>query len=165
MSDVGIATGWWKVVAEMAELVSYGYEEHELIEWEVKRDLQSLGFPNEDIMKAVEWIEKATLSGNLSESLAMLQPQGEGVRIPNPLEQACLSDELWKRIEICRQKGLISLDLVEKIVEGVRAVDTRDWDDEDVAVLMMEIMTSVLPYTTGKMVADILDGNSSVNYC
>lgn len=139
---------WWTVVRAMAELVIFGYNELELTERYVRDELQEAGFEAADIEKACIWIERAVNSGTVTESLAMLQSQSDGFRISHPMERICFSDRIWSKIELCRHKGVISNDIIERMLEGARVIDTRDWDDEEVSNLLAEIFISVLPGTS-----------------
>ncbi len=139
---------WWVVVQAMAELVVYGYDELELTERYVRDELLEAGFSNQDIELACNWVEKAVNSGTVVESLAMLQAQGEGMRIPHPMERVCFSRRIWSKLELCRHKGILSNDIIERMLEGARVIDTRDWDDDEVQNLLAEIFTSVLPGST-----------------
>ena len=136
---------WWDVVKTMAGLVTTGFDESELTENDVRSELISKGFTDFDIDIACEWVDKAFNSGTLAESLAMLQEQTSSVRVNNPLEKLCFSEQVWARIELCCQKGLISRDTVERLLEGARYVDTRDWEDEEVSELLAEMLTSFNP--------------------
>lgn len=148
MDSVTSEAEWWVVVRAMAEMVVYGYDELELTERYVREELLDAGFASHDIEKACAWVEKAVNSGTVVESLAMLQTQGDGVRIPNPMEQICFSKRIWSKIELCRHKGILSNDIIERMLEGARVIDTRDWDDEEVSNLLAEIFISVLPGTS-----------------
>ncbi len=148
MERVSTSISWWPVVQAMAELVVYGYDELELTERHVKEELRDAGFPEIDIEEACAWVEKAVNSGTVVESLAMLQPQGDGPRVANPMERICFSKRIWSKIELCRHKGLLTHDIIERMLEGARVIDTRDWDDEEVSNLLAEIFMSVLPGTS-----------------
>lgn len=136
---------WWDVVKTMADMVTTGFDESELTEHDVRNELISKGFTDANIDLACEWVDKAVNSGTLAESLAMLQEPSDSVRVNNPLETLCFSDQVWARIELCCQKGLISRDTVERLLEGARYVDTRDWEDEEVSELLAEMLTSFNP--------------------
>lgn len=160
-----ICNNWWDVVKTMANFVITGYEEKELTEDYVKNDLLNLGYIEKDVDEAVQWVKKAVLSGNLSESLAMLQPQVNGIRIADPLEKICFSPRIWAKIDSCRQRGILSNDLAEKLIEGVRALDTRDWEEEEVCQLLAEIVVTLLPNMYKDEFIDLLEGRKKVNYC
>lgn len=164
-TNVPMMANWWEVVKTMANFVITGYEEKELTEDYVKNDLLSLGYVEEDVDTAVDWVKKAELSGHLSESLAMLQPQVNGVRIADPLEKICFSEGIWAKIESCRQRGILSNDLVEKLIEGVRALDTRDWEDDEISHLLAEIVVTLLPNMYKDEFIELLEGRKKVTYC
>lgn len=155
---------WWQVVREMAGFIISGYDESELTEGYVKKDLVSQGYKEKEILKAYEWLEKTALSGTLAESLAMLRPHHDNPRIPNPIEAVYISEKLWNRIQLCRYKGLINAETVEKVVEGIRVIDPRDWEDEDVVSLLAELLSSALPGTSEKEFVEILEGKMSGRY-
>ena len=137
--------GWWDVVRTMADLVASGYDELELTESYVKSELVDKGFQEQEILQAVSWVEKAVNSGTVNESLAMIQKQSQGARVVNPLERVCFSPSIWSRLEICKQKGLITDEAIERILEAVRSIDTRDWEDEDVSHLLAEMLFNFNP--------------------
>lgn len=139
---------WWSVVQSMADLVASGYDELELTEQSVKDALLGKGFAEDAISTACGWIEKAVNSGTVNESLAMLQKQSSGYRIINPLEEVCFSSSIWSRIELCRQKGLISDEAMERLLEGARVIDTRDWDDDEVTNLLAEMLFAFNPVSS-----------------
>ena len=133
---------WWDVVEAMAELVLLGQDESDLTSETTIRYLQLLDFRDDEIDNACNFIEKAQISGTLSETLSMLGPQIEGVRVPHPKENFCFSTKVWRQIEKCRQKGLLSLDVSERLLEGARLVEDRDWDDDDISSFLLEFMSA-----------------------
>lgn len=157
MSMDGMTSAWWDVVKTLSGFIVAGHEEEDLACAEIREKLEELGFEEEDIEMAYEWIDRASLSGTLSESLAMLQPQIQGPRLANPLERAYLSEKLWTSLEKCRHKGLMSDDLIERLLEGVRVIDTRDWDDEEVTALLYELLGMVMPGVSDQKFRDILE--------
>ena len=60
----------------------------------------------------------------------------------SPLERVFISDAIWQDLESSRRKGLLSGDTTEMIIEGIRAVDTRDWDDEEVRTFIKDVLTA-----------------------
>jgi hypothetical protein len=145
MEASSVSTGWWRAVKMMADLVSTGYDESELTEHYVREELMAAGFASQEVDLACEWVEKAIHSGTLYDSLMMLQQPMQGHRIANPLETVCFSDKIWSRLERCCERGLISRDLIERLLEGARVIDTRGWDDEEVANLLAEMLHAVNP--------------------
>lgn len=165
MSRVETDAGWWSAVKKMADLVTAGYCETELTEGDVREELMGAGFIAADIDLACEWVEKALNSGTLNESLAMLQQQTHATRIRNPLEGVCFSNDIWSRIENCYQKGLLSRDNVERLLEGARVIDTRDWEDDDVTNLLAEMLNSINPSISESDYLSILQRCTPSYYC
>ena len=156
---------WWAVVQSMADLVASGYDELELTEHYVKDELIGKGFRESEITQAVTWVEKAVNSGTVNESLAMLQKQSTGTRVVNPLEKVCFSRSIWSRLEICRQKGLISDEAVERILEGARVIDTRDWEDDEVSNLLAEMLFTFNPNNSETEYLEMLQRCVPQFYC
>jgi hypothetical protein len=165
MDNVTSEPMWWTVVRAMAELVTYGYDELELTERYVREELREAGFALGDIEEACAWVERAVNSGTVVESLAMLQAQGGGIRISHPMERVCFSKRIWSKIELCRHKGILSNDVIERMLEGARVIDTRDWDDEEVSNLLAEIFISVLPGTSEVDFFDLFQACVPEFYC
>lgn len=165
MDNVTSEPMWWTVVRAMAELVTYGYDELELTERYVREELHEAGFALGDIEEACAWVERAVNSGTVVESLAMLQAQGGGIRISHPMERVCFSKRIWSKIELCRHKGILSNDVIERMLEGARVIDTRDWDDEEVSNLLAEIFISVLPGTSEVDFFDLFQACVPEFYC
>lgn len=158
-------TSWWSVVQSMADLVASGYDELELTEHYVRDELVGKGFDDLQIAMAISWVEKAVNSGTVNECLAMLQRQSDGIRVVNPLERLCFSSSIWSRLEICRQKGLISDEVVERVLEGARALDTRDWEDDEVSNLLAEMMFAFNPNSTESEYLEMLQRCVPQFYC
>jgi uncharacterized protein Smg (DUF494 family) len=165
MDNVTSEPMWWTVVRAMAELVTYGYDELELTERYIREELREAGFALGDIEEACAWVERAVNSGTVVESLAMLQAQGGGIRISHPMERVCFSKRIWSKIELCRHKGILSNDVIERMLEGARVIDTRDWDDEEVSNLLAEIFISVLPGTSEVDFFDLFQACVPEFYC
>lgn len=165
MNTVHVQDRWWQAVKKMADLVTAGYCETELTEGYVREELVEAGFGSGEIDLACEWVEKALNSGTLSESLAMLQDQSHCARIRNPLEGVCFSEEVWNKIESCYQKGLLSRDKMERLLEGARVIDTRDWEDDDVTGLLAEMLNSINPSISESEYLNILERGTPSYYC
>ncbi|NRA67830.1 MAG: hypothetical protein HRU19_25340 [Pseudobacteriovorax sp.] len=156
---------WWKVVQSMADLVAAGYDEHELTENYVRTSLVEQGYSDDLITVATSWVEKAINSGTISECFAMLQNQSTGTRIVNPLEDICFSSSVWSRIKTCRQKGLISEEAMERMLEGARVIDTRDWEDDEVTNLLAEMLFTFNPSSSESEYIDMLRRCVPQFYC
>lgn len=159
------ATRWWHAVKMMADLVSSGYDESELTEHYVRDELLAAGFALQDVDLACEWVEKAVISGTLYESLMMLQQPMQGLRIANPLEKVCFSSKIWSQIIRCCERGLLSRDLVERLLECARVIDTRDWEDEDVAKLIAEMLNMINPAVSEREYLNMLGRCMPTYYC
>ncbi len=158
MSRQESGPSWWVVVKTLADLVIASGSQHLLGDGAVRLMLLSQGFAEQDISKAFEWLDQITYSGMLPECLAMIQPSSAHLRVSSPIEEAYISNRLWQNIQTCRLRGLFSDDLIEKMLEGVKAFDTRDWNDEEVMELLLEIMGLLMPGTTDRVCRDILEG-------
>ena len=156
---------WWSVVKTLADYVVSGHSEEDIGGHDVRTKLLDSGYQESQIAKAYEWIEKVTLSGSLSESLSMLGSGYRGPRISNPIESAMLSGRLWRGIQACRSRGLLSDDLIERLLDGMRLIDTRDWDDEDVDALLVDMLQAVLRSYSEEECVEILNGAQLHLYC
>ncbi|MBF0440323.1 MAG: DUF494 family protein [Oligoflexales bacterium] len=165
MSNIDTIPNWWKIVQIVADLMRSDFEEVEFAWDHMKTDFLEKGFDVEDIERASQWIEKVAASGHFLEIMSMLKPQGQGTRIASPLEIACLPKKIWNRIEICRKRGILSNELVEKVLEGMRILDTRDWDEEEVSIVLAELLSTILPGTSEKEFLAILEGVTPEFYC
>ena len=120
-----------EVVESIADLVCcHGFDPNE--DGVLRNELVCRGFKLEVIRQAENWCDKVALTGRLIEVLSLFQPSALGRRVHSPLEKIFVSDQVWKTIENCRSRGIFSLDMHERLLEGVRAMDTRDWDDQEV---------------------------------
>lgn len=158
-------SGWWRVVETMADLVAEGCQEADLTAMGVRQALLARGFPEEDIAQACAWIERSTASGSLAETWAMLQPHRVRTRVGSPLEQAYFSADLWDRLELARQRALIPADLFEKLLEGVRVLDPREWDDSEVESVMGEMVQAVIPQVSAQSFRALLQRKHPMLLC
>jgi len=116
------------VIEAIADLVccqGYDPDEHSLI----RTELISRNFSLASIRAAEDWCDQAEATSSLIEVLSLFAKPSEGMRIDHPLERLFVSDHIWNIIVDCRNRGIFSLDMAERLLEGVRAMDTRDWDD------------------------------------
>ena len=112
----------------------------------IRAHLLGLGFDLDQVRAAEDWCDIAQSTGSLLDVLSLFVPAGTGVRVFNPLERVAVSDEVWSVIEKCRSRGIITLDMAERLLEGARAMDTRDWSDEDVIAFLSDACSaSTLP--------------------
>jgi hypothetical protein len=150
---------WWLVVQSMADLVACGFEYDELEEDYIRVTLENQGYSHLNIDRAMDWLEMASISGNISEVFSMLQATAETgftTRVASPLETAGISEKLWLQFEEMRNRGIISSDLAERLLEGIRTMDTRDWEDEEVNTFLEEIVAATMPHASDRMIKRIL---------
>lgn len=115
-------------------------------------ELAKHGFSGDTIGKALAWLDLAAASGHLHDALHMLQPQRHGIRVTHPVERAMLHPSLLRRIERCRNCGLLADEMAERLIEGLRTVDTRDWDEGQLGMFIDEVVAQALP---GQRVPDL----------
>lgn len=156
---------WWNVVQTVASYVAFGQPEAEIFDDYMRDALAAEGFSGGSIDQAMSWLEQAAFCGNLPEVLGMLQPASAAHRIANPLETVCVTEQLWQQIESIRQRGLISTDVAERLVEGIRSIDTRDWEESEIRALITEVMSYSLPHCSIKSLEKLLRGKDPHFYC
>ncbi len=137
---------WWDVVKIMAEYLACGYTQEDLEEICFDSLLEQRGYSKNSISQALDWLEDASLSGNISDILSMANSDGSMVRIPNPIETIGISERLWRILETLRLKGMINSDLAEKVLEGVRGLDSRDWEEDEIEAFIKELLSTSLPF-------------------
>lgn len=140
------AEEWWDVVRVIAEYLSCGYTQEDLEDICFDSLLEEKGYSKTSINQAIDWLEEASLSGNISDILSMANSTGSMVRIPNPIETMGVSEKLWVTLETLRLKGMINFDLAEKVLEGVRGLDSRDWEDDEICSFVKELLISSMPF-------------------
>lgn len=150
---------WWSAVLSIAayyrEMQGFG----EISEAEIRQMLKDESFPSEDIAAAFAWLDMAALNGNLMESLAMLEPPPAALGLHNSFESAFLSQKMRSRIEVCRLQGIFGNDVVENVIEGLRAFDVREMNEKELSGLVAELLSVVVPSTTKKEFLRILRGD------
>ena len=154
---------WWQAVKEIAALVSReGVDINE--DQFIRDELQAFGHSKEVISRAFDWLDKASLSGSLQESLDMLQPLVKSPRINNPREISTLPPLLFKIMERARSCGLVGAGMLERMLENMRSMDTRDWDKDEMNTFLYEILDALrhngLPYA----IESVLDGSARCQY-
>lgn len=131
----------------------------------IRAHLQARGFELDLIRAAEDWCDKAQTAGSIVDLLSMFVPTGAGVRVSSPLERIAVSDQMLSAVEKCRDRGIISVDMAERLLEGTRAMDTRDWDDEDVRAFFVDAcVANSLPSSQSK-IERALQGDFRDYYC
>ena len=105
---------------------------------ELRVRLLERGFELNMIRAAEDWCDQASATGNILEILSLFVASGSGLRIYQQIEKLALSKRLWGILEDCRARGIISLDMSVRIIEGLRTLDTRDWSDCEVREFISE---------------------------
>ncbi len=159
------AEEWWQVVQAMAGYITSGLDECDLNDDFVRCELLRQGFSVGAVEQAFDWIDQASLGGQLNELFTFLQPINPNIRIQNPLEKAAVSDRLWQQIERCRHSGLVSQWYAEQVLEGMRTLDTRDWEDNEVDAFVAEMLANTLPQRNKKSALQLLNGKCRQLYC
>ncbi|MEY4630296.1 MAG: hypothetical protein RIQ81_416 [Pseudomonadota bacterium] len=131
---------WWDAVREIASMVVRDGL-HQADEGMMRKALQAEGFSEDEILKAFDWIDHAERSGNLLECLGMLAPRPSGVRVEHPMERMFVSDRVWGEIGRARRREVVHTDLAERLLEGIRAIDTRDWEDHEVRSFIADVVS------------------------
>ena len=148
---------WWGVIRAMADFVASGVEYGDLEDELIQSELVSLGFKQTAIEQALDWLETASMSGHVTEVLSMLQPSGTHTRVASPLETASMSDKMWNSFEALRRRGLISPDVAERLLEAIRGMDARDWDDEEASSFLYDFVASALPHHPEHLLRKIIE--------
>lgn len=131
----------------------------------IRNILTERGFDLELIRAAEGWCDRVQASESLVDILSVFVPTGNGARISSPLEKVSVSDDVWKIIENCRSRGVITVDMAERLLESARALDTRDWDDKDVRDFFVDAcVANALPSTQAKLEL-AFQGNFKNLYC
>jgi hypothetical protein len=152
------------IIVAMADLICcHGFSTDE--DGLLRAHLLGRGFDLSLIRAAENWCDVAQASGSLVDVLSTFASSGSGPRVSNPLERVSVSDEVWRTIEECRNRGILSTDMAERLLEGARAMDTRDWDDEDVRAFILDAcVANGLPASKAKM-EQALSGDFKLYYC
>jgi hypothetical protein len=152
------------VVEAMADLMCcHGFSPEE--EGLIRSHLLARGFELELIRQAEDWCEKSQSSGSIVDLLSMFVPSAIGTRVSNPLERIAVSDQMLSAIEQCRDRGIISVDMAERLLEGSRALDTRDWDDDDVRAFFVDACAQNISPEAQTKLERALTGNFKDYYC
>ncbi len=134
---------WWKGVEHVVGLLSDGKFER-IEEAAMAEHLRQLGFARSVIDEVFSWIEMVSCSGSFAEILTLTQRPRMAMRVNDPLEELCVPREILHKIENLRRRGFISLDMSERLLEGVRCADARDWDTDEIHAFMKDMTSAAL---------------------
>lgn len=153
-----------EVVVAIADLVCcHGFTPEE--DGILRENLLLRGFELDQIRAAENWCDQVSATGRLIEVLSLFAPVAQGPRIDSPLEKIFISNRLWKAIEDCRRRGIFSLDMAERLLEGIRAMDTRDWDDREVKEFIEDACGNSIDAAGDLKLKKALKGDFSDYYC
>ena len=163
MNEPASQQEWWPAVQLIADLVhrdGFAPDEDDVL----RVQLAQKGFSQDIIGQAMAWIDNVALTGNLADALGMLQSAPDRIRIEHPVEKSELAMGLWRTIESCRYRGVISAELAERLVEGLRTMDTSDWDDAEVRDFLSDMLSAACPSFPDVTVGEILSDRIRVRY-
>lgn len=154
---------WWRAVCSIADLVAADRvdpDEDALI----RKELAGRGFSNEGIVKAMDWVDRAALSGSLMDTLGMLRHVSSCVRIPHAIERVSLPPKLLRSIDRCRRAGWLGAEVVEQLIETLRTIDTRDWGETEIRDLVGQVIGASGAMIDSADLTKILAGKEPGNY-
>jgi len=139
--QVTCAPDWWQAVCSIADMVTNGWFLPDQTT-EISAALAQKGFVTEAISKAIEWLESASMSGDVFGALAITSHGSINERLMHPLEIAGIHPDLLSSIFACRRKGIIHPDTFEQLIENIRSLDSRDWSEADIESFVNEVIAT-----------------------
>jgi hypothetical protein len=107
----------------------------------IREFLIAQGYEDTLVDYTCDWLTTVIRSGKLTETIDIIHQKSiAGVRIENPFDIPYLSDEIWKKVESWRLRGIIPYDVVERLLVGLRNMDVRDWDEDEVSDLVANLL-------------------------
>lgn len=154
----------WNAILEVARIIS---NDNCTLNNEstIRQKLRESGFKDDEIFYAMDWFDRAQLSGNITEILSMIEPPIKAVRIEHPIEKAYLSDEIIREISVGFENKFFGFETAEKLLEGMRALDPRDWEDHDIRSFVVEILSLMGSEKSSKRLKKIRKGRISDLIC
>lgn len=126
-----------KEVASFIRLIGLDATNENLI----REYLEGSGYEQVLVDDTCEWLNLVFLSGRSSEVLDMIQQQDiDGLRVENPSDQQYLSDKIWRKISSWQMRGILPSDVVERLLIGLRNIDVRGWEEEEVSELVANLI-------------------------
>lgn len=145
MEQSCLRSTWWAAVQSIATLV---FDDEIDLDHEqaIKAALYDEGFSKDVVKQALSWLDSVSLQAPVVEVLAMVQPEDESrsMRIAHPMEEAGLPQRIFYDLDACKRKGLFSSDFAERLIESMRMLDTRDWDEEEIDQFFYDLMDVTL---------------------
>lgn len=156
---------WWRCVQLLTKMIHTG--EVSIANESAMIDiLKNEGLKEHQIDKVFDWIEMAQNSDCFFEVYNMLvKPRGKS-RPLSMLESLSIPKEIFAKIQKFREAGYLSDEHAERIIEGLRTSDTRDWDEVDINNFYNDIINSIVSDDCKRMIisATGLDKNSKKSY-
>ena len=154
----------WNVILEIAKIVTNdGCSLHD--ENLLQQKMREKGFEKEEISYAMDWFDRAQLSGNITEIMSMIEPPIKAIRIEHPIEKAYLSDEIIREISVGFENKFFGFETAEKLLEGMRILDPRDWEDQDIRSFVVEILSLLGSEKSSKRLRKVKKGRVSDLIC
>ena len=130
---------WWQAVESIAVMMTReGFDIRDMPA--ICSELSGEGFSSGDINKASGWVEQVFVTGKLQEVVSMLAPDIPTKRMLHPVEQLTLPEGIVRHLQECRDLGIFNSEVSERLLEGLRSLDTRDWDSADVSLFISEVL-------------------------
>ncbi len=110
-------------------LVDEGWQVY-LKESHVVETLQKEGYSYEVCQKVCHWLEKASMSGNLLESLSMISETFIKARVIHPLEASTVSEPILHKLQSLYIRGIISYQCFEIVIGALSSMHLDAATDE-----------------------------------
>ncbi len=147
----------WEIITVLAEMLNSGITYEEMGDDNIRELLLANDFAADQIDVTLDWLENAAKTASIADIISMVSSHDHHPqRVVNPLENASISSQLWSRFNLLRSRGFLSDDTAERVLEGLRSIDTRDWEGEDISVFLSEILQHSLPHASEQTVIKIL---------
>ena len=156
---------WWPVVEALSRYLAMGVDAASIFDDHIHHALIAEGYSSDDIDQAMEWMEEASLTCEISEILALSQPVSKSVRIPSTIEEKCIPTRIDRHIEKATESGILSRDYSEKLRETLLSMETKDWSETDQMQFIIEILQSTLPNHDADALKKFLLGKNNEFYC
>jgi hypothetical protein len=145
-------SSWWDIVPHLLERLRIfhtmepeAWNDFAKFEKIVIQELTVFGINRDTIDEAMNWVENASNHTGLSDLISIFSDSCATQRVAHPMEDKTLPDSLLPRLNQCRARGILGSDIIERMLENLRGVDTSDWDDQDVESYIAETITFVSP--------------------
>ena len=156
---------WWHVIEALSRYLSMGIDAASIFDDHIHQALASEGYKQKDIDHALEWLENASNSCEITEILAISQPITSAIRVPSSMEEKCIPQRVQQHIEKATACGIFSIDYSEKLRETLLSIEAKDWTETDQMQFVIEILKSNLPNHDIGALRKLLMGKKAEFYC